>query len=444
MATSIALKDPTEDQRRILTRWRISTFWVMLVGYIGYYLCRGNLPVAVPLLSKQFGYTNTELGIILSVSELMYAVGKFTTGPFADRIGGKKVFMIGMVGAIVFNLIFPSLSSILAFTIVWSLCRYFLSMGWGGIIKTIGEWYEPEKNGTVMGLISINFQFGSVLVSIFCGALIAWGVGWKGLFYYPAAIVSLLALWSFFASKESPQDVFTGIRFGKNAGKKKALADFGKEKKEGFAHSLNILKTLFKVPMFRQLLVFSFVIHILRSIFLFWTPKFLVDLGQGDVKAAMTSAVFPLLGCIGTILLGWYTDRFVKNGDRTRIMSWMLFGLFLSLLATAVLIPMGLKHEVGIIVLLGLSGFFLYGPYSMSAGALSLDIAGAEGAGTCTGMIDGVGYIGGAVAAWGAGIMSDHFGGWSQVFVVLAFTGLFTALWTFYMSWHFRKGKSKS
>ncbi|MCM0604530.1 MAG: hypothetical protein KA715_00400 [Xanthomonadaceae bacterium] len=54
-----------------------------------------------------------------------------------------------------------------------------------------------------------------------------------------------------------------------------------------------------------------------------------------------------------------------------------------------------------------LGGFFLYSPYSMSAGCLSLDIAGTKGAGNCTGIIDGVGYFGGAFAAWGAGVMSD-------------------------------------
>ena len=33
------------DTTRLL-KWRLSTFWVMLVGYIGYYLCRGNLSAA--------------------------------------------------------------------------------------------------------------------------------------------------------------------------------------------------------------------------------------------------------------------------------------------------------------------------------------------------------------------------------------------------------------
>ncbi len=431
------LRLPTETELRRLSRWRTSTFWVGLVGYIGYYLCRGNLAVALPLLSQEFHYTNTELGVILTFSELAYAVGKFTTGPLADQIGGKKVLITGMVGAVVLNFIFPSFSSILGFTIVWSICRYFLSMGWGGIIKMIGEWYEPERNGTIIGLVSINFQFGSVAASLFCAALIGLGVGWKGLFYWPAAVVAVMAIWAWFASKESPSDVVPGVRFGKNAGVKKSLADFA-NKTGGSVSSGEIIRGLIRIPLFRQLLVFSFLSHLLRSVFLFWTPKLLVDIGMGNANAAMTSAVFPLLGCAGTFLLGWYSDHYSRGGDRTQMMSWMLGGLAVSLFVISALIPFNLEYQTAIIIFLGLGGFFLYGPYSMAAGALSLDIAGSKGAGTCTGMIDGVGYIGGAAAAWGAGVLSDRLG-WSEVFIVLGGIAILSTAWTVYMSYTFRK-----
>ena len=436
------MRAPNASELVRLTRWRLSTFWVMLVGYIGYYLCRGNLAVALPLLEKEFHYTNTQFGIILTFSELAYALGKFTTGPLADKLGGKRIFIVGMVGAIVFNVMFPFYSSILGFTIIWCLCRYFLSMGWGGIIKVIGEWYEPERNGVIMGLISINFQFGSVLASVFCALLIGWNVGWRGLFFYPAIVVTVIAIWSMLASRESPQDVVPGVKFGKNSSSKRSLAAFDQD--EGYEPgALEILIGLWKVPLFRQVVVFSFLAHLLRSIFLFWTPKLLVDIGTGSANAAMMSAVFPLLGCLGTVFLGWYTDHHAKNGDRARMMSLMLAGLFISLWVIAGLIPYRLEFQWWIVTFLGIGGFCLYGPYSMSAGCLSLDIAGTKGAGTCTGIIDGVGYIGGALAAWGAGVMSDQLG-WAQVFVALALIALMTSAWTFYMSWTFRKRISKA
>ena len=178
----------THEELLDLRRWRISTFWVCLLGYIGYYICRVNLPAAFPLMSASFGYSNAELGMIAAVSEGAYALGKFINGPIADKLGGKKIFLIGLAGAVFFNALFALSSTLFWFTAVWCFCRYFLSMGWGGLAKMIGNWYPPEKNGTIMGIISINFQFGRVVATLFAGYLFSIGVGWQGIFLYPAAI----------------------------------------------------------------------------------------------------------------------------------------------------------------------------------------------------------------------------------------------------------------
>lgn len=411
------LMEPTLEQKRRLERWRLSTFWVMLIGYIGYYIGRGNLSAALPLLSKEFGYTNSQLAIIGTFSELAYALGKFTTGPLADKLNGKLVFIAGLCGAIVFNLLFPLGSEIVWFTVIWCFCRYFLSMGWGGIIKTIGEWYEAERNGTVMGFISINFQFGSAVATLFCGWLIAQGVGWQGLFYIPAGVMTVIVIWSMLASKRSPHDVVPNAKFGRYASRKKTLATI--ERKSAKRSSWDIVRALFKVRMFRYILGFSILSHFLRGIFVYWTPKFLVDVGMGAASAAVSSAVVPLCGCFGTVFLGWYTDKYSKDGNRARMMWIMLFFATLSLIGVGQLAKYGVEHQYLLVTFLGISGFFVFGPYSMSAGALSLDIAGPDGAGTCTGLIDGFGYIGGAAVTFGAGYLSQLLG-WSDVFMLLA------------------------
>ena len=405
---------PTPEQLKRLKRWRTSTFWVMLIGYIGYYLIRGNLPVALPLLSQEFGYSNTQLGYILTFSELFYALGKFTMGPIADQYGGKKLFMLGMIGAIILNFVFPLYPNLIYFTLIWCAARFFMSMGWGALAKIIGAWYEPERNGTIMGIISVNFQLGGSIASLFAGALIAIGVGWKGLFFWPACFVSLIAIWSMLASKESPQAVIPNVRFGRNAGGRESELKF---ESVGVKHSgLEIMKSLFRISMFRELLVFSFLIHILRSFFMYWIPKFMVDMGMGNVAAAMSSAVFPLAGCVGTIALGWYTDR--VQGQRTSAMWKMLFGSTIAIASIVPLIAYRMQYASVIVILLGIAGFCVYGPYSMSAGCLTLDIAGSEGAGTCSGLLDGVGYIGGTVASFWA----------------LSFLGLITTAWVAFMS----------
>ncbi len=430
------LRTPNPIELIKLKKWRLSVFWVCLVGYIGYYLCRKNIAAAFPLMSEEFGYSNTELGLIAFYSELAYAAGKFINGPLTDKFGGRKFFLIGMLGAIACNLLFTQGSSLTYFIIIWCVCRYFLSMGWGGLIKMIGYWYEPERNGTIMGFISLNFQFGGVLATLLAGFLVAKGLGWKAVFIYPAIILGIICLWSFLASREKPEDVIIGTNFGHGSNDKKSL--MGEEINKGISESpLKTILSLLKINAYRHVLVFSFFTTFLRSIFFFWTPKLLVDLGMGASNAIMKSALFPFLGCLGTILLGWYTDKHAKNGDRATAMWIMLVGLIASLLAVAWAISVGNLNNL-IVVLLGASGFFLLGPYSMSSGALTLDIAGAKAAGSATGMIDCLGYIGGALAVWCAGKLSDVLG-WEQVFYVLALCAGFATLSAFLLSRELKK-----
>jgi len=424
----------SEENTRLLY-WRTSTFWVMLIGYVGYYICRGNLAAAFPLLTQEFGYSNTQLGLIASLSEIAYAAGKFINGPLADKIGGRKIFLVGMAGAIFFNIIFAISASLTAFVIVWCFCRYFLSMGWGGLTKTIGNWYPRERNGTVMGLISVNFQFGGVVATLFAGFLVAMDVPWQGVFIYPAMVLTLILLWSYFTSRSSPSDVVPGARPIEGETSKEQIADYGDEEQPPVS---TIMKTLLRLPIYRQLLVFSFLTTLLRSVFLFWTPKFLFDIGLGASSAILRSAIFPLLGVAGTVFIGWYTDHHARNGDRARMMWMMLSVLVFCMIAIAVLSNASEPNFNLILFFLGASGFFLLGPYSMSSGCLTLDIAGAKGAGSCTGIIDGMGYIGGAIAAFTAGILSDYLG-WPQVFLVLSVFAVISTLSAWLMSRGFQK-----
>ena len=440
---SNGLKVPVSaaDNQRLL-RWRVSTFWVCLLGYVGYYICRGNLAAAFPLLEQEFGYSNTQLGLIASLSEMAYAAGKFINGPLADRIGGRKIFLVGMAGAIFWNIIFALSASLTAFIIVWCCCRYFLSMGWGGLTKTVGNWYPRDRNGTVMGLISVNFQFGGVAATLFAGLLVAMGVNWQGIFIFPALVLTLILVWSYLASRADPSDVVPGAIVTEAEpgadGKAKArpqLANYGADPNPSVRV---ILTTLLSMPIYRQLLVFSFLTTLLRSVFLFWTPKFLFDIGLTASTAILQSAIFPLLGVLGTLFIGWYTDHHARNGDRARMMWMMLSVLIICMLGIAILSTSATPNYNLILFFLGASGFFLLGPYSMSSGCLTLDIAGAKGAGSCTGIIDGMGYIGGALAAFAAGAMSDYLG-WSQVFVVLAAFALISTISAWFMSRGFQR-----
>src|SRR5262249_60719027 len=75
----------------------------LVVGYIGIYLCRKNLSVAVPLLRDAFKVSKQEIGAIASWSTLAYAIGKIVWGPVTDRVGGRPGFLGAMLAVAAFG-----------------------------------------------------------------------------------------------------------------------------------------------------------------------------------------------------------------------------------------------------------------------------------------------------------------------------------------------------
>src|SRR5262245_25406274 len=91
--------------------WQSATVALVVVGYAGYYLCRSNLSVTLPMIAAEpasrgmeVGTARLRLGTIASVGVLAYAVSKFVSGSAADFLGGRRNFLTGMGGSVVFTL----------------------------------------------------------------------------------------------------------------------------------------------------------------------------------------------------------------------------------------------------------------------------------------------------------------------------------------------------
>src|SRR5947207_9937613 len=88
-------------------RWRRGRNWFFLgLLYAAYYLCRYNLGIVAPEITKEFGFDEKQFGAISSGRDGGYAVGQFINGLFADGLGGKQAMAIGAIGTIGFNALF--------------------------------------------------------------------------------------------------------------------------------------------------------------------------------------------------------------------------------------------------------------------------------------------------------------------------------------------------
>src|SRR5438105_11874049 len=81
--------------------------WLLLgVLYALFYMSRYNYSATSAYLASIFGWRNADLGIFETVMPLVYGLSVVLNGPVADRIGGKRAFLIGTAGAIFANVLF--------------------------------------------------------------------------------------------------------------------------------------------------------------------------------------------------------------------------------------------------------------------------------------------------------------------------------------------------
>jgi sugar phosphate permease len=129
------------------------------------------------------------------------------------------------------------------------------------------------------------------------------------------------------------------------------------------------------------------------------------------------SAIFPGVGAVSVLVTGWLSDRLGMNGRALL----MFIGLITATVALFALMSVPSGAGTTLIPLLAIGGvaFCLLGPYSYLGGAFALDFGGKQGSAVASGMIDGIGYLGGILAGTSVTQISTAFG-WQGVFVALA------------------------
>lgn len=408
-------------------RWQALTVALLVTGYAGYYLCRSDLSVALPLLIDDLGrrgiapqVATVRLGAIASFGVLAYAIGKFPSGWLADFFGGRRNFLFGMGGSVACTVLFALSGGVPLFTLAWIGNRLVQSLGWAGLVKISSKWFSWSTYGTVMGFLSLSFLFGDAASRQFMSVLIAHGLGWRGVFFAAAATLAVLLLFNLVLLRETP----AALGFTEPPANPANLfeAQPGAERPPGFAA---FLMTFARTPAFWLVCLLSLGVTLLRETFNLWTPTYFTQaLGLTSADAAQKSALFPLFGGVSVLLAGFLSDRLGPRGRATIV----LYGLFLT---SAVLLVMAFadfgRSSAGPVWLTALVGFLMIGPYSYFAGAMSLDFGGKRGSATASGFIDGIGYLGGVLAGDSMARISVAWG-WTGAFAVLAGVALLAGI----------------
>jgi len=412
--------------RRRLAFWQGLTIALLFIGYAGYYLCRSDFSVSLPQIIDDLvarGMTPDQakirLGAISSFGVLAYAIGKFFLGGVADFLGGRRNFLTGMGGAILFTLLFSLGGGLPIFTLAWIGNRLVQSTGWAGMVKITSRWFSYSSYGTVMGAISLSYLFGDAAARQFMGIMIGRGLGWRTVFQVAAGTLFVIFVLNVVLLKESRKQI------GIEEPAINPLNLYGAEGDQPTPSGLkDLLGPLFRSPVFWIVCLLSLGTTLVRETFNTWTPTYFHQVvGYSKADAAQMSALFPLFGGLSVLVSGFLSDR-LGRGGRAAIIFYGLLGASAALFALGSL-RLGAAHFLPAF-LVGLVGFLVIGPYSYLAGAIALDFGGKHGSATSSGIIDGVGYLGGILAGESMARISVRFG-WSGAFLALAGTALLSS-----------------
>lgn len=424
---------PTESEARVRSlRFRQGITVVLLFGgYGALYFCRADLSVATPLLIDELtrhGMSRAEalirMGSITSLGVLAYALGKLFLGWLGDFWGGRVSFLVGLLGATAFTLMFATGSFLPVFTIAWLGNRLTQSIAWAGLLKVSSKWFDFSSYGTIVGILSVSYLVGDAAARQWMGMLILRGVGWRPLFYLAAGVAGLMLIANWVFLRESRMEA------GYREAKPNPLNLFA-ESETPPARLRDILLPLVRSRAFVLVCLLSLGCTIVRETFNAWTPVYLRDyLGYSMSNAAGMSAIFPAVGAVSVVATGWLSDRLGVNGR-----SLLLFlGLGATAAALLVLMSMHSSSSGALLPLLaiGTIAFCLLGPYSYLGGAFALDFGGKQASAVSSGIIDGVGYLGAVVAGDSVARVSVAFG-WQGVFVSLSAVSALAALGAAYL-----------
>ncbi|MBL9189212.1 MAG: MFS transporter [Opitutaceae bacterium] len=400
--------DPATAEK--FRQWQYRTLIATMFGYAAYYFVRKNLSVAMPGMQEELGITKADLGMFLTAHGLLYGVSRFVNGMWADRANARYFMVAGLMLSVVANVFFGFGTEVLWFGVAWMFNGWVQGMGFPPCCRLMTHWFPPGQLATKMSIWNTSHSIGGATAVVVCGYL-ASHFGWRWSFHGPAILCTFAGVILFFLLRDTPSSVGlpeivvegdTGTH-----GEDKSSADYKKF----------VRKHVFCNPHIWWISLANFFVYVLRFAVLDWGPTLLKEMKHFKLEhSAWIVAGFEVSGVVGMLIAGWVTDRFF-GGRGARTCVFCMIGACVSLLAFW---KFG-SSLTAAAVLLGASGFFIYGPQAL-IGITAANLATRRAAATAAGFTGLFAYASTIVSGRWLGQMVDR-SGWDAAFGALLAMG---------------------
>lgn len=384
----------------------VGTFLLSLLLYID----RACISAAKDSIAESLNFSDKQMGWVLSIFALGYALFQVPSGIAGDKYGPRKVLTVVVTLWSIFT----------AFTgLAWSytsmlVVRFLFGAGEAGafpnMARAIYSWIPVKERGITQG---INFS-GSRIGSAFALPLVAWlitAIGWRMSFYVLGGIGVLWSLAWYWFFRDNPED-HPGIS---KAEKEYILSE---RQEQSSKKSKLDARILFSSKNVWIAMAQYFASNFTFFFTLTWLLPYVKETYNLGLQEAGWYASIPIVcGAFGNWFSGWLIDRIYKSGKwkMSRLVPAMIG---FSLAAIGLIFSVYMSSVGSAIFFLSISVFGADMTLSPSW-SLCIDI-GKNNAGAVSGTMNMAGNIGAFITALSFPYMIDWFGGVKPFFFIAA------------------------
>jgi MFS family permease len=371
--------------------WVVAMLW--FVCFFNY-ADRQAISGVFPKLREEFGFDSEQIGLIGSAFMWVYAGGAPFAGFIADRVQRTHLILGGCLFWSLVTMATGWCSKLWHFVTVRALEGFGETFYFPASMSLVSDYHSAQSRSRAMSFHQSSVYAGSI-VGAWIGAWFAETRGWRMGFYVfgGAGIILSLVLYRFLReprrgdadTDQQAQTATESVRFGE------------------------ALSLIFRTPTAFLVMGAFMAANFVATIFLMWTPTFLVDKFQFRLTTAgLSGSLFiHLASACAVPVAGWLSDKLARRTAGGRMIT-QAAGLFCGAIF---ILMVGLTRDVStLLIVMALFGI-CKGFYDANIFAGLYDVIPPKARGTAAGIMNTVGWGGGALGPLAFGSFAKRGGG---------------------------------
>ncbi len=268
------------------------------------YLDRATVSISATSIRQDLGLTGTQVGGLLSLFSLSYALGSLPAGFLVDRFGVRKLSSLAIL---IWSLV-QGAGGLVAQYAQLLVTRAALGVAEAPIgpanVRVVASWYPAHLRGLPTGIYVSGTQLGPAFAPPLLTALMLW-LGWRGMFIAMAVIGCICAI-GYFA-------VYRDVESANLTSAERDYLGMGAEADVVERVTGRSWLNLFRYRTCWGLMMGSFFQNWTSWIFVGWLPLYLETEFHLSIARTGIVAAFPFIGGVAGSMFGGFMSDFLER-----------------------------------------------------------------------------------------------------------------------------------